>query len=265
MTLYERIEAAVDAYGSNVCVGIDMPQTFNLNYAFSWADAVITATKQSVAAYKLNLAYYQVMGGDGYNLLQYIIEEIRKCSPYSVIIGDGKHGDVPHTAEVYAEMMFNELMFNACTVNPYIGIDSIEPFLFHQNRGVFAVGYTSNDGSMDFQDLHLINDTPMYRHVINECMKINEGNVGIVAGANNKSPDRTEWIAMAHPGAKILVPGIGSQGGDLEYVAGLLGRNALYSASRSIMNSCHRDNIYDTAKNEVVKMNTIINKAVQER
>ena len=289
MNFYNNIESAIDAYDSNVCVGIDVLKLDNaLDSDYCVADAIIDATKQKVAAYKLNLAHYQANGTRGVQLINYVVERIRIHSPHSIIIADGKHGDVPHTANIYAKAMFQTFGFDACTVNPYIGIDSVEEFLssahrdnlfgeqllkklnaMHKPKGIFAIGYTSNHGSNDFQELPLENGILMYQHVVNKLMEINDGNIGIVAGTSNETLYRLKWLVDRHPNIKVLVPGIGIQGGNLHASASMLGKNGLYSASRSLISYKSKHfpdtikDIRDNIRHEVQKMNSIINNEVK--
>ena len=168
-------------------------------------------------AYKPNLAFYEALGIDGLRALEGTIARIRDAAPDAVIIGDAKRGDIGPSARAYARAMFEVWGFDAVTVNPWGGSDSIEPFLEDEARGVFVWCRGSNPGSGDFQDLAMAGEerTPLYQKVAQACSAWNaKGNVGLVAGAT--VPEQLAALRALCPDMPLLVPGVGAQGGDLE-------------------------------------------------
>ena len=242
LTFAERLARAHQISGSLLCVGLDpdaaklpgdLPQEARL-YAFS--RRVIDATADIAAAYKPQAAFYSALGGE--DELAASIRYIRERAPAALVILDAKRGDIGNTAEAYAREAFDRYGADAVTVNPYMGEDSVRPFLARPDRGAILLCRTSNPGARDFQDL-LIDGLPLYRRVAaRAAASWNEHrNLMLVVGATN--PAEMAELRRAHPDIPFLVPGIGAQGGDLEatLTAGLDARNAglLISSSRNII------------------------------
>ena len=177
---------------------------------------IVDATHPMVAAYKPQMAYYEALGIPGMKALEQTIRHIRDVAPEVMVIGDGKRGDVGSTATAYATSMFDVWDFDAATVNPYQGSDSVEPFLQHPGRGVFILCRTSNPSSRDFQDLRV--DEEEKPHVFEKVADAAErwdhgGNVGLVVGAT--FPMEMRLLRAEHQTMPFLVPGVGAQGGDV--------------------------------------------------
>jgi orotidine-5'-phosphate decarboxylase len=241
-TFAQRLKDALTRSGSLVCVGLDpdpaklpddLPQTARL-HAFD--RRVIDATYDIAAAYKPQIAFYSALAAE--NQLALTIRYIRERAPHALIILDAKRGDIGNTAEAYAREAFDRYDADAVTVNPYMGEDSVRPFLARQDRGALVLCRTSNPGGKDFQNL-ILDGLPLYRHVARRATGAwNEfGNVMLVVGAT--VPKELAELRAAHPNVTFLVPGIGAQSGDLKAVlaAGLdaQGMGLLISASRSII------------------------------
>jgi orotidine-5'-phosphate decarboxylase len=197
---------------------------------------VVDATYDIAAAYKPQIAFYSALGAE--DQLALSIRYIRERAPNALVILDAKRGDIGNTAEAYAREAFDRYGADAVTVNPYMGEDSVRPFLARKDRGALVLCRTSNPGGRDFQNL-ILDGMPLYRHVARRATtEWNEhGNVMLVVGAT--VPKEMAELRAAHPNVTFLVPGIGAQSGDLGAVlaAGLdaQGLGLLISASRSII------------------------------
>ncbi len=242
-TFAERLEQAQQRSGSLMCVGLDPdPAKLPLDLRHESAPIhafdrrIIDATCDLAAAYKPQIAFYSAQGAE--EQLAASIRYIRLKAPAALVILDAKRGDVGNTAEAYAREAFERYQADAVTVNPYMGEDSVRPFLARPDRGAILLCRTSNPGAKDFQDLR-VDGLPLYRCVAQRAAgEWNaHGNLLLVVGAT--FPQEMAELRQAHPELTFLVPGIGAQGGDLEAIlnAGLDARGAglLVSASRSII------------------------------
>jgi orotidine-5'-phosphate decarboxylase len=242
-TFAERLAHAHHTSGSLVCVGLDpdpakLPQdlgeTSEPLYAFN--RRIVDATFDIAAAYKPQIAFYSAVGAE--QQLASSIRYIRERAPAALVILDAKRGDIGNTAEAYVREAFDRYGADAVTVNPYMGEDSVRPFLARKDRGALLLCRTSNSGAKDFQDLSF-DGLPLYRHVARHAVgRWNQhGNLMLVVGAT--VPREMAELRAAHPHVPFLVPGIGAQGGDLKatLAAGLDAKGAglLLSASRSII------------------------------
>lgn len=239
MTFRERLEAAWQRSGSLLCVGLDPePERMPVDDVLAFNRAVIDATSDLVCAYKPNVAFYERLGATGFATLKATLDAV----PQGVLtILDAKRGDVGHTARAYAEAMYEAFGADAVTVNPYLGADSLEPFLDRADKGVFVVCRTSNPGARDLQDLLV--DTPggprpLYEVVAQYTQTWSRhGNVGLVAGATY--PEELARLRALCPALPFLVPGVGAQGGDVRVAVRAAmddrGLGALVSASRSVL------------------------------
>jgi len=242
-TFAQKLKEALTSSGSLVCVGLDpdpaklptdLGEEATRLHAFD--RRVIDATYDIAAAYKPQIAFYSALGAE--NQLCLTIRYIRERAPHALIILDAKRGDIGNTAEAYVREAFDRYDADAVTVNPYMGEDSVRPFLARKDRGALVLCRTSNPGGKDFQNL-ILDGLPLYRHVARRATGAwNEfGNVMLVVGAT--VPKEMAELRAAHPNVTFLVPGIGAQSGDLKAVlaAGLdaQGLGLLISASRSII------------------------------
>lgn len=222
-TFSDKVIDASRQNNSLLCIGLDPVQERLPNHLKKKGDivafnrAIIEATSDLVCAYKPNLAYYEVLGPRGWDILQKTLKAIPRDNGIFVI-ADGKRGDVAHSAEAYASAIFDTFGFDALTVNPYLGFDALEPFAKRQDKGIFVLCKTSNPGSSDFQDLKIkLGDntyTHLYEAVARRTVEANiNGNYGLVVGATH--PGELRGIRDIAPSLPILIPGIGVQGGDL--------------------------------------------------
>lgn len=255
MTFAERLARAQQASGSLVCVGLDpdpakLPNDLRaggnpggdtaagdgsaLLYAFN--RRIVDATAGVAAAYKPQIAFYSALGAE--DQLVASIRYIRERAPAALVILDAKRNDIGNTAEAYAREAFERYGADAVTVNPYMGEDSVRPFLARPDRGAILLCRTSNPGAKDFQDLP-VDGLPLYRRVAERAAGHwnQHRNLMLVVGATY--PREMADLRRAHADVPFLVPGIGAQGGDLEatLAAGLDARGSglLINSSRGII------------------------------
>ena len=235
MRFIEKLLNASRKNESWLCIGLDpdpelMPEADILQFN----KAVIEATSDLVCAYKPNLAFYEALGAEGPATLE---KTVRHVPDHVPVIGDAKRGDIGSTARAYARALFSVLGFDAVTVNPYLGHDSLEPFISYRDKGVFILCRTSNKGATDFQDL-ITGGLPLYEAVARKAVEWNtHGNVGLVVGATY--PEQLKRVRSICPEMPVLIPGIGAQGGDLasavSYGVDAQGEKAIINVSRQIL------------------------------
>jgi orotidine-5'-phosphate decarboxylase len=235
MKFADKLLNASRKNNSWLCIGLDpdpelMPEVDVLEFN----RAIIGATSDLVCAYKPNLAFYEALGIDGLRILEKTIKQVPGRIP---VIGDAKRGDIGNTAKAYARALFSVLGFDAATVSPYLGFDSVEPFVSYEDKGIFILCRTSNKGALDFQSL-MTNGLPLYEIVAQKAQQWDtHGNIGLVVGATY--PDELKRVRSMCPDMPLLIPGIGAQGGDLASAVGYgvdaRGENAIINVSRQIL------------------------------
>lgn len=244
-TFREKLHDAVRKKDSWVCVGLD-PDPSKLPRVGDVAGEmehflldVIERTQDVACAYKPNAAFFDALGEAGFHVLERVCERARRSAP---VILDGKRADIGNTARAYAAWGFDVLRADAITVSPYLGRDSVQPFLDRADKGTFVLARTSNPGGAELQALLLASGEPLYERVVRLAAHDwnARGNVGLVAGAT--SPDELRRIrSLAGQDVLLLVPGVGAQGGTAEHAirfgANENGDNAIVNASRSILYS----------------------------
>lgn len=264
MNFIYKLTNASRRNGSLLCVGLDpapeqMPDNIGV---FEFNKAIIDATADLVCAYKPNLAFYEALGTSGLDDLKRTVEYIPDDIP---VIGDAKRGDIGNTARAYARAIFSYFNFDATTVNPYLGFDSIEPFIQYTDKGVFILCRTSNTGALDFQSLRCKSDSgyrPLYEIVALKASQWNtHGNIGLVVGATY--PDELKLIRHNHPDMPILIPGVGAQGGDLatvlRYGVNSEGEKAIINSSRQIIYASREKDFAQAARHAASEMRDMIN------
>ncbi|MBI5951940.1 MAG: orotidine-5'-phosphate decarboxylase [Chloroflexi bacterium] len=244
-SFFTFLEKRVDDSSSLLCVGLD-PHIPDLKQPTADAalDFCLTLIKQTApyaAAFKPNVAFFEVFGADGWSALRQVVaavqaESVRLGSLIPVIL-DAKRGDIASTAEAYASSAFDHLGAHCITLNPYLGKDSIDPFIQNSEKGVFLLCKTSNKGSGDLQDLQLATGEFLYIHVAQLAQSWNlKNNIGLVVGATHV--EAMTNIRAAAPDLWFLAPGVGAQGGELESAlrAGVRkdGKGVLLPVSRGI-------------------------------
>ena len=234
------------------------------NPVYDFNNLVIEATKDLVCAYKLNIAFYEVLGEAGWSA----IRDTLKLIPEELItIADAKRGDIENTSELYARAFFDEFGFDSITVHPYMGSDSVRPFIRRKNKFVFLLALTSNFGSKDFQHLK-INKKPLYEVVIEKALSWNDHKIGFVIGANYDRELKS--ITKTYPEVPILVPGIGAQKNSLSRTVTSVQHNLfLINQSRSIIYTAPKAENAEQFK-EIVRENAMkardeINKLFDEK
>lgn len=256
---------------SLLCIGLDTDKALiprhlsrTTSAVLSFNRCIIDATADLVCAYKINLAFYETLGAEGWRVMEKTLEYI---PPGIVTIGDGKRGDIGNTSEQYAKALFDELGFDAATVNPYMGFDAVEPFLRWSDRGIFLLALTSNPGSNDFQRLR-VNGRPLYERVVRAAVKWNtKKNIGLVVGATH--PNELKRVRSLAPQMPILIPGIGKQGGDLKSAIryGCTRRRdlAIINASRSILYASGGKDFAQAARQEAMRLREEIERVRNQR
>ncbi len=224
MTFRQKLQRAVTSSGSLLSVGLDpdparipaplkkqFPETDQM--IFEFCRRVVEATKPHTGIYKANMAFFEALGSKGWAVLEQLLEEIPAGK---VVIADAKRGDIGTTAQKYKEAFFDHLGVDAVTLNPLMGIDTIEPFLDDETKGVFVLTVTSNRGSADFVQRRFQGRMSLGEYFAEELSKKNQSSkteIGMVVGATQ--PEAAGPILQAFPDATLLIPGIGAQGGDL--------------------------------------------------
>jgi len=238
--LFENIQKK----GSFLCVGLDtdlkkipafLLETSDPMFAFN--KEIIDATAEYTVAYKPNLAFYESEGLEGWRSLEKTVHYLRDNYPDIFLIADAKRGDIGNTSSMYARAFFEKMKFDAVTVAPYMGEDSVKPFLAYEGKRVVLLALTSNKGASDFQFIADNTGEKLFEKVLRISQKWgNEENMMYVVGAT-KAEELT-GIRKFVPGHFLLVPGVGAQGGSLQEVA-KYGLNAqcglLVNSSRAII------------------------------
>ncbi len=210
---------------SFLCVGLDtdikkIPQHLLAadEPVFEFNKAIIDATAPFTVAYKPNVAFYECSGVSGWVALEKTVNYIKSNYPDIFIIADAKRGDIGNTSKMYARCFFEGLDVDALTVAPYMGEDSVTPFLDYQGKWVILLGLTSNKGSHDFQLTKDSDGTPLFETVMRKALEWgNNDNLMFVVGATQGR--MFEEVRRIVPGSFLLVPGVGAQGGSLAEVA----------------------------------------------
>ena len=263
-TFFSFLEKRVDDCSSLLCVGLDphisdlvvdgQPPIPTAESALDFCLNLVKQTAPYAAAFKPNAAFFEVFGPEGWAALKQVIDAIqaesRRLGSMIPVILDAKRGDIASTAEAYAKSTFETLGANCITLSPYLGKDSIDPFIQNSEKGVFLLCKTSNPGSGDLQDLMVttdngpqttVNGQPstvyLYEHVAKLAQQWNtKNNIGLVVGATHI--EALKRVRAAAPDLWFLAPGVGAQGGELESAlkAGLRkdGKGMLINVSRSI-------------------------------
>ncbi|MDG5767902.1 orotidine-5'-phosphate decarboxylase [Balneolales bacterium ANBcel1] len=246
MTYSEKILNAVRGSRSVLCAGIDpVPEQFppvirnsgqpEREMAATFCRTLITQTKAHVAAYKINTAYFEALGPDAFHVLNDVLDAIPSGK---IIIADIKRGDVPHTNARYKTAFFDRFGFDAVTLSPFMGLDTMLPFLQDTERAVYALTLTSNPGASDFMTQPFGGRPTLSEYVADQLQKLSEtcpGTLGMVIGATQS--DLYKPVMRAFSGAPLLIPGVGAQGGSVEELSAALQRHRgvpLINVSRSL-------------------------------
>jgi orotidine-5'-phosphate decarboxylase len=264
MNFTDKLRNAAQKNRSLLCIGLDpdpvsMPKKVGL---LNFNKAIIDATSDLICAYKLNFAFYEAQGAEGLDALKHTIKHIPDDIP---VIGDGKRGDIGNTAKAYAKAIFSNFNFDATTVNPYMGFDSIEPFIQYTEKGVFILCRTSNAGAVDFQSLRCETEDgyrSLFEIVALKASQWNtHGNIGLVIGATY--PEELRLIRENHPDMPLLIPGVGAQGGDLSLAVrhgvDAQGEGVIINSSRQIIYASQGKNFAQAAHRAAAELRDQIN------
>ena len=274
----ERLRAAQAAAQSLVCVGLDvnpalMPASIGRRADHERAvaafnRAIADATADLACAFKPNIAFYEALGMPGLRALEATIAHIRVAAPHCVIIGDCKRGDIGNTVEAYATATFDVWGFDAVTVNPWGGMDTVAPWLGRPERGVFVWCRGSNPGAGDLQDLVVNGDgEPVYMRLARDLANLPaSGNLGLVVGAT--APEQLAAVRGVCPDLPLLIPGVGAQGGDLAASVrngvDANGRLAVINSGRGIIYASSGDDFAEAARAAAAELRDGINATLDE-
>ncbi|WP_418509338.1 orotidine-5'-phosphate decarboxylase [Corallibacter sp.] len=251
----QQLTQQIQKKKSFLCIGLDVdlnkiPQHLlqEEDPIFAFNKAIIDATHHLCVAYKPNTAFYEAYGLKGWKALEKTINYINQNHPEIFTIADAKRGDIGNTSSMYAKAFFEDLAFDSVTVAPYMGKDSVEPFLAFENKHTILLALTSNQGAFDFQT-KIIDEKEVYKHVL-ETSKTwqNSENLMYVVGAT-----KAEFLADIRqiiPNSFLLVPGVGAQGGNLQDVCkyGMNDRvGLLINSSRGIIYASNQDDFAKVA------------------
>jgi orotidine-5'-phosphate decarboxylase len=268
-----QLIAQIAAKKSFLCIGLDVDLTkipLHLmaleDPIFEFNKAIIDATHDLCVSYKPNTAFYEAYGIKGWQSLQKTIAYINEKHPEIFTIADAKRGDIGNTSSMYAKAFFEDMQFDSVTVAPYMGKDSVEPFLAFENKHTIMLALTSNEGAYDFQT-QIVAGKALYKVVLETSKSWkNADNLMYVVGAT-KAEYFTE-IRKIVPDSFLLVPGVGAQGGSLSEVC-KYGMNAnvglLINSSRGILYASNGTDFAEKARGEALKlqqeMETLLEKA----
>ena len=268
----KKLVSQIRKKNSFLCIGLDtdiqkIPKHL-LKFEdpiFEFNKQIIEATHDLCVAYKPNLAFYESLGSEGLKSLEKTIEII----PNDIFtIADAKRGDIGNTSTLYARAFLEKMNFDSVTVAPYMGKDSISPFLGFEDKWVIVLALTSNEGSNDFQQLATGGfEVPLYEVVMKKCMEWGtDENMMFVVGATRAND--FENVRRIAPNHFFLVPGVGAQGGDLKSIAEI-GMNAdcglLINSSRQIIYASNGENFAEKAREEALKLQIEMKSLLQSK
>jgi orotidine-5'-phosphate decarboxylase len=268
MNFKQKLTTISHNNNSLVCIGLDVDKEKMPKFLFEsskhpyleFNKSIIDSTKDLVCAYKLNMAFYEVLGTEGFELLKKTIKHIPKDV---VVILDGKRNDIGNTARKYAQTLFETLSADAITVNPYLGKDGVAPFLEYKDKCSFILCRTSNASAGDFQDL-AVSETLLYQIVAKKIKEWDENdNCGAVVGATY--PEELKTIrSILGDEIPILIPGIGKQGGDVEKTikngTNSKGELAVINSSRGIIFAGDDEDFATVSLKKAISLRDEINK-----
>ncbi len=260
---FKKLSESINKHGSNLCVGLDPAVEKIPEFLFEYEDAVlefntrvIEATQDCVCAYKLNTAFYEALGENGWSTFG---ETIARIPDDIYIIADCKRSDIGNSARQYAHTFFSYFGADAATVNPYMGYDSVEPFLSYRDKDIFALVVTSNQGAHDFQ-LRDFGGKKFYELVLEKIADWNGGkNIGAVVGATKG--EQLLSIREKYPDIPILVPGVGTQGGSVDDVAEAISRGGapvIVNVSRDIIFAGYDEKFTEKVREKALFYNALL-------
>lgn len=255
MTYSEKLQQSIDRSGSHLCVGLDpRPNLHGSNDEIrEFCVQVIEETAEFAAAFKPNIAYFEALGVAGYQMLEGLIAKM-KASSVPVIL-DAKRGDIGTTQDHYAKAYFQNWDVDAVTLSPYMGYDSVEPFLSYEGRGVYLLGVTSNAGAADLETRELADGRPVFELVCDMAGRVDDGRIGLVLGLTNASDE----VLTRIPDVPMLIPGLGAQGGELDALAGQTRQApSVINVSRGVLYAEENLSFAEKAKNYAEKISSVL-------
>ncbi|MDD3741250.1 MAG: orotidine-5'-phosphate decarboxylase [Bacteroidales bacterium] len=270
---YEQVFEQIKAKKSFLCVGLDsdyekLPKHLLTHESpvFEFNRQIIDATAKYSIAYKPNLAFYESLGLQGWQALEKTVEYIRINYPDIFIIADAKRGDIGNTSKLYAKAFFENMNFDAVTVAPYMGEDSVKPFLSYNSKWVILLALTSNKGADDFQYFKE-NDTRLFEKVLKKSQDwADKENMMYVVGATRA--EMLTDIRKIVPNHFLLVPGVGAQGGSLQEVAKYGMNNncgLIVNSSRAIIFADNTENFANIAEQKAKEVQIEMEMLLQEK
>jgi orotidine-5'-phosphate decarboxylase len=254
-----------------ICVGLDTdPQKLPLHFKkdedsiLEFNKSIIEATLEFAAAYKINFAFYEKFGSEGLDILKQTVGII----PNDILkIGDAKRGDIGNTSRYYAESLFDYYGFDSTTINPYMGEDSVKPFLEYSDKLIFILALTSNPGANDLEKLQLKDEKYVFQKVIEKVKLWNKDrNCGIVFGATNLKELQENIKEFGN--LPVLLPGVGAQGGNFEEVMSTFIEqkklNLLVNVSRGIIYKDNTSRFAKAAAEEIIRLNKIVKRLISK-
>ena len=264
LSFNQRLKELCINKNNYLCIGLDIDidkfpkgRDISLEGMESFGKEVIDRTVDFCPIYKPNFAFFERYGSKGYLLLEKLVSYI---DGRSIVIADAKRGDIGNTSSQYAKSILDSMGCDAITISPYMGVDSIEPFIQNKKKGVFILAVTSNPGARRIQD-HGGVEFPLYKKIIEMAKELNYfDNIGLVVGATQK--DVLEDVRKQSVNMPWLIPGIGSQGGDLSSALNIshsngigiinVSRGILYAGDKSI------NAVINSAKDYTEKIRSIV-------
>lgn len=271
-TFTQRLLNASETAQSLLCIGLDIdPKQMPVTDPNEFNRAIVSSTADLACAYKPNLAFYEALGIPGMRILEATLTHIRDTAPHCIIIADCKRGDIDNVVRAYATAMFDVWGFDAVTVNPWGGMDTVEPWLGNPERGAFIWCRGSNPGAADLQELNVSDagngDEPAYLRLARQIQPAAaRGNLGLVVGAT--APEQLAAVRRVCPDAPLLIPGVGAQGGDLaasvRHGVDAEGRMAIINSSRGIIYASSGDDYASAARKAAGNLRDNINRVLDE-
>lgn len=261
-TFLQKLRSAQERNLSFLCVGLDPdPARLQGRPVASFVQSIIEATNDLVCCYKPNLAFFEALGAGGMNTL---MESLAMVPEHIPVIADAKRGDIGNTAEFYARAIFEQMDFDATTVNPWGGEESVRPFADYADRGVLVWCRGSNPSSADIQEQVLADGRRVYEVVAELAQGWNRnGNIGLVAGA--PYPEEIARVRHLAPDMPLLVPGVGAQAGDLEAAVAAAvdsqGGGIIINSSRQVLYASPGDDFAQAARRVADDLRQQINRA----
>ncbi|MBP7215339.1 MAG: orotidine-5'-phosphate decarboxylase [Candidatus Kapabacteria bacterium] len=260
MNSYDKLNQLFINQKNNLCVGLDpdytkLPQGFEQNPdgIYNFLVEIINATKDIAIAYKINFAFYEVFGSKGIEIIEKILPKIPADK---FTIADVKRSDIGNSSKFYAESVYKHFGFDAATLNPLMGADSVEPFFKYTDKLNFVLALTSNPGAKDF--LNNYNFFPnLFREIIRKFTELySEKNLGFVAAGIK--PEETMNVRLLAPNYILLIPGIGAQGGDLKQINTKKIMPAIFNVSRDIIFPDAKEDYFKAVREKAIEYSKLM-------